>query len=80
MFNLPASGGVHGASGTGGQHEALAQPVRLSHFLAVDWFTNRPRTQSEPKKCNKDFVRMIGRGTLTLLLDLHLEGVLMWKC
>ena len=54
--------------------------MRLSHFLAVDWFTNRPRTQSEPKKCNKDFVRMIGRGTLTLLLDLHLEGVLMWKC
>jgi len=58
---------VHGASGTRGQHEALAQPVRLSHFLAVDWFTNRHRTQSEPKKCNKDFVRVIGRGILTLL-------------
>lgn len=54
---MPASGGVDVASGTRGEPESLAQPVRLSHVLAVDWFTNRHRTQSEPKKHNKDFVR-----------------------
>lgn len=52
----------------------LAQPMRLSHFLAIDWLMNRYMIQLEPKKCNKDFFRTVGRGTLTLLLDLNLGG------
>lgn len=71
-FNMHASGGVDVTSGTRGENVTLVQPRRLSRFLAIDWLMNRHVTQSEPSKCNKDFVRTIERGTLTL--DLNLGG------
>lgn len=66
---MHASGGVDVTSGAEGEDVPLTWPMRVSHFLAIDGFMNRNMAQSEPKSCNKDFVRILGRGTLTFLLD-----------
>lgn len=68
VFHVHASGGVTVTSGARGEDMTLAQPMRLAHFTAIDWFVNRYSIKSEPNKCNKDFVRTVKRGTCTFLL------------
>lgn len=74
VFNMHASGGVNTTSGTRGEDLTLAQPIRLSHFTAVDWFMNRHMAQPEPEEWNRTFVSTMGRGMLTFLLNLNLGG------
>lgn len=74
IFSVHASGGVNITSGTSSEGMTLARPVRLSHFLATHWLVNRYTIKLSPKKCSKDFVRTVGRGTLALPSDLNLGG------